>query len=67
MTKGLAMRTRCERCGSTLLDDDVAFICSYECTYCSACAEALEKRCRNCAGELTRRPRRVNAACETAS
>jgi uncharacterized protein len=55
---GLAMRVACERCGAPLKTDDVVFICSYECTYCAACHAALEGRCKNCGGELARRPRR---------
>lgn len=36
-----------------------AFICSFECTFCAACAEALDDRCPNCGGELLDRPARV--------
>ena len=56
---GLAMRVECERCGGPLKASDIAYICSYECTYCAACYEALERRCKNCGGELARRPRRT--------
>jgi uncharacterized protein len=56
---GLEMRAGCERCGGVLGADDVAYICSYECTYCAACYVALDRRCRNCGGELARRPRRA--------
>ena len=35
-----------------------AFICSYECTFCATCANALNGICPNCHGELVRRPRR---------
>lgn len=38
--------------------DGVAMICSYECTFCPACAQAMEQRCPNCGGELVARPRR---------
>jgi hypothetical protein len=32
-------------------------ICSFECTFCRACADArLQGRCPNCGGELVRRP-----------
>ena len=54
----LEMRSRCERCGATLKPDDAAFICSYECTFCAACASAMAQVCPNCAGELVKRPRR---------
>jgi uncharacterized protein len=55
----LEMRTVCERCGAPLVEGGDAFICSYECTFCPACAEALRATCPNCSGELVRRPRRV--------
>jgi hypothetical protein len=55
----LEMRTVCERCGAPLVEDGDAFICSYECTFCPACAETLRATCPNCSGELVRRPRRV--------
>jgi hypothetical protein len=38
-------------------------ICSFECTFCRACAEGtLHGRCPNCTGELVTRPRRPAAA-----
>jgi hypothetical protein len=38
-------------------------ICSFECTFCSACAhEVLQGKCPNCGGELVRRPIRPPAA-----
>jgi hypothetical protein len=38
-------------------------ICSFECTFCSACArEVLQGECPNCGGELVRRPIRPAAA-----
>jgi uncharacterized protein len=55
----LEMRTVCERCGARLVDDGEAFICSYECTFCPACTESLERTCPNCSGELVVRPRRA--------
>jgi hypothetical protein len=59
---GLAMPVACERCGASLRPDEVAYICSYECTYCATCSEALGRRCKNCGGELARRPRRAPEA-----
>ncbi|MTA13624.1 MAG: DUF1272 domain-containing protein [Actinobacteria bacterium] len=56
----LDMRTSCERCDSGLVDDGPALICSFECTFCSACGEALGHRCTNCGGELVARPRRAS-------
>jgi hypothetical protein len=54
----LEMRPRCESCGADLPPDAEAYICSYECTFCEACAEAGWHACPNCGGELVRRPRR---------
>ncbi|HMA14250.1 MAG: DUF1272 domain-containing protein [Bacteroidota bacterium] len=54
----LQMKDRCERCEHGLVMDGPAAICSYECTFCSSCAEAMERRCPNCGGELVARPRR---------
>lgn len=55
----LEMREICERCQSALPKDaENAHICSYECTFCTACTEAMSGRCPNCGGELLRRPRR---------
>jgi hypothetical protein len=53
------MRTECERCGVELAQDGDAVICSFECTFCRACAEAMLFVCSNCAGELVARPMRV--------
>ena len=53
----LEIRPCCECCGRELdafsLD---ARICSFECTFCAACAEKLRGECPNCGGELVRRP-----------
>jgi hypothetical protein len=61
----LEMRPDCERCGRDLpADRHGAFICSFECTFCSTCTDALEERCPNCGGDLLERPMRVGAALE---
>lgn len=54
----LEMRAECERCRQSLGQEDVAFVCSFECTYCPDCAEVLGGVCETCTGELVRRPRR---------
>lgn len=54
----LEMRERCERCEGGLPHEAAAFICSYECTFCPACATAMAATCPNCGGELVGRPRR---------
>ncbi len=58
----LEMRGRCERCAAPLPHDAGAWICSYECTFCPACAAAMQHVCPNCGGELVRRPRRRSTA-----
>jgi uncharacterized protein len=57
----LELRSECERCKAALTPDGVAFICSYECTFCAGCADAMDHLCPNCGGELVRRPRREKA------
>lgn len=54
----LEMRTECERCKTGLADEGVAFICSYECTFCASCTAEMDGVCPNCGGELVRRPKR---------
>ena len=58
----LEMRASCERCDVALSMDASARICSYECTFCSACGDELANVCPNCGGELVQRPKRVVAA-----
>lgn len=56
----LEMRTKCERCETALAaDSPKAHICSFECTFCADCADAMGGRCPNCGGELLSRPRRI--------
>jgi hypothetical protein len=56
----LQMKERCERCEASLpMDSDAARICSYECTFCAACAREMDSTCPNCGGELVPRPRRT--------
>jgi uncharacterized protein len=56
----LELRPCCECCGADLPPGSRnARICSFECTFCSDCAEGtLAWRCPNCGGELVRRPTR---------
>jgi hypothetical protein len=56
----LEMRAACERCGDALTSDGEARICSFECTFCVACADSLTDVCPNCGGELVARPRRTS-------
>ncbi len=56
----LELRPGCECCDRDLPGDSTdARICSFECTFCSDCAEqVLHGHCPNCGGELLPRPRR---------
>ena len=54
----LQMKPRCEQCRAELRADGEAYICSFECTFCYACASNLQNVCPNCRGELVPRPRR---------
>ena len=54
----LEMRPICEKCETGLAQDAVAHICSFECTFCGPCSDAMDHVCPNCGGELVRRPRR---------
>ena len=58
----LEMRPDRERCGADLpAHAPGAFICSYECSFCAECADALDDRCPNCGGDLSDRPTRTKA------
>lgn len=59
----LEMRPDCERCGVDLpAAAPGAFICSFECSFCALCADALDDRCPTCGGELMDRPTRMGKA-----
>ncbi len=62
----LELRPNCECCGRDLPPNATeARICSFECTFCAACAEGtLAGHCPNCGGELVRRPIRPAALLE---
>ncbi len=62
----LELRPNCECCDRDLPPDAAdAMICSFECTFCNACAtNVLAGRCPNCGGELVRRPVRPAAKLE---
>jgi uncharacterized protein len=53
----LLMKPECEKCGQALDPTSEAYICTYECTFCRECIEAMAAVCPNCGGELVRRPR----------
>jgi hypothetical protein len=54
----LELRPTCENCMKPLPPDSTDVrICSYECTFCAACAEdALGNVCPNCGGGFVARP-----------
>jgi hypothetical protein len=54
----LELRPNCECCDTDLPPaSDQAMICSFECTFCRACAEGvLAGRCPNCGGGFSPRP-----------
>jgi uncharacterized protein len=54
----LELRPTCEHCNKALPPNSVdARICSYECTFCAACVEAvLDDVCPNCGGGFVPRP-----------
>lgn len=56
----LQIRPGCECCNQDLPPESTeARICSFECTFCASCADAVLKgKCPNCGGELVTRPRR---------
>ena len=56
----LQMRPSCECCDKDLAPEaGGARICSFECTFCEACATSvLGGICPNCGGELVARPAR---------
>ena len=45
----------CEKCGTALPDPNEGLACSFQCTYCAPCAEALKLTCPNCNGSLAAR------------
>ena len=60
----LELRPNCELCDRDLPPDALdARICSYECTYCAACADqVLRNVCATCGGGLAPRPIRPRQA-----
>lgn len=54
----LDLRPNCELCDRDLPpESDQARICTYECTFCTSCAEGIVRNvCPNCGGNLVPRP-----------
>jgi uncharacterized protein len=59
----LQLRPNCECCDKDLPSDATdAMICTFECTFCAACAgDVLRGVCPNCGGNLVPRPIRPTA------
>ena len=56
----MELKIKCEKCESPLKTNDVAYLCSYECTYCKKCTIELKNKCQNCQGKLEDRRIKVN-------
>ena len=54
----LEIRPTCEHCNKSLpFDSKEAMICTFECTFCATCVEAVLKEvCPNCGGGFEKRP-----------
>lgn len=53
----LQLRPNCECCDTDLPPHAQAFICTFECTFCPACAHGvLGGVCPNCGGNFSPRP-----------
>ncbi len=48
-------KAACEKCDQALPDPSEGLACSFQCTYCAPCADALKMICPNCSGTLTDR------------
>jgi uncharacterized protein len=46
---------KCEKCESSLPAGSAAYCCSFQCTFCPACASGYQNVCPNCGGELEKR------------
>jgi hypothetical protein len=62
----LKMKASCEKCQAPTEPAGLAYICSFECTFCEPCTRAMSNVCPNCAGELVKRPIRVRKVSDVA-
>lgn len=60
----LKMKKQCEACQAETGLAAVAYICSFECTFCEACAKKMNCICPNCSGNLVLRPTRKRSPVE---
>jgi hypothetical protein len=60
----LQLKPNCECCNGDLPPESTeAWICSFECTFCTRCVIGrLGRHCPNCGGEFVRRPIRPAGA-----
>jgi len=63
----LKMKSQCESCSEKLGNESDAFICSYECTFCTTCTNSMKHVCPNCDGELVKRPTRKRGVVDVAT
>jgi hypothetical protein len=57
----LKMKKRCEKCQAATGLTAVAYICSFECTFCEGCSRQMQFICPNCSGNLVLRPTRTRS------
>ena len=62
----LKMKTSCEKCQAATEQTSLAYICSFECTFCEPCARSMSSICPNCSGQLVKRPTRVRKVADVA-
>ena len=55
-SRAMRMDTACSQCKAAIGQDEPAEICSYQKTYCPACAKAAQHVCLACHGKLQVRP-----------
>ncbi|MHA7872408.1 MAG: DUF1272 domain-containing protein [Hyphococcus sp.] len=61
----LDLRPNCERCDKDLPPDSEAWICTFECTFCTDCVDGpLARVCPKCGGNFEKRPVRPSAVLE---
>ncbi|GJL95546.1 MAG: hypothetical protein DHS20C05_19510 [Hyphococcus sp.] len=59
----LDLRPNCECCDKDLPYDAEAWICTFECTFCTTCKnDVLKDVCPNCGGGFEKRPIRPESA-----
>ncbi len=63
----LKMKTACEKCASPTGAREIAYICSFECTFCEPCTIEIGGVCPNCSGELLLRPKRLRKPLDVAT